>query len=103
MSNSNSKVLRIEEGVDQLIEKIDALSALVKNQEERIEMLTNQVNEFTSENERLADLNTALELKMQQTVFTPQTDDSGIDKAAYNHKINELVKEINACISLLNK
>ncbi len=103
MSNSNSKLSEIEQGIDQLVSKISSLNDLVKSQEEKIEMLTEKNNNFSEKNERLEILNQELEEKVKKTGESSGSDVPEIDTEAYNHKINELVKEINACISLLNK
>jgi len=103
MSNSNAKVLEIEQGVDQLVDKIGVLSDLVKDQEGRISVLIEQLGEATRNSEELAKLNAALETKLQMDSTAVSSDEEASDRSTHNHKINELVKEINTCISLLNK
>lgn len=102
MSDSNSKILEIEQGLDHMIQKITALSDLVKNQEERIDMLTKSNDQFSAENTALKTENSRLQTELQ-AAQSAGDNTPVVDEAAYNHKINELVKEINSCIALLNK
>lgn len=101
MSSSNPKLVEIENGVDLLLEKVGSLSSLVKDQAARIDLLNTELSEVTAQKEHLASENVALMAKIQSELS--QSVPPVVDEAAYNQKINELVKEINQCISLLNK
>ncbi|MFK8038837.1 MAG: hypothetical protein AB8B74_11140 [Crocinitomicaceae bacterium] len=100
MSSSSPKLVDLENGVDLLLKKIIALTTLVNDQEERIDLLTNELSEVSSQKAGLASENLALLAKVQAQL--PQSNPAVVDQDAYNRKINELVKEINSCISLLN-
>lgn len=99
MSSSNPKLVALENGVDLLLKKINTLTALASDQEERIELLTNELSKISSEKASIASENIALMAKMQSQLN--QTVPPVVDQEAYNQKINELIKEINGCISLL--
>jgi uncharacterized coiled-coil DUF342 family protein len=97
MSESKELINKLEEGVDALIDKVSKLSLIVKNQEEKIE-------ELVLQNESLKNENLELTNKNKQLVDKIQVSHSGSDQLSqYKSKINELVKEIDTCISLLNK
>ena len=103
MSILDSKVIEIENSVEQLITKTVSLSDIVKNQESKIELLSKEIKKLTSNNKELEDINDALSLRLKSTESQSESKMQGFDNTTYNHQINELVKEINACISLLNK
>ncbi len=101
MSSSNPNLAKIEKGVDLLLEKISSLSLLVKNQEERIDLLNSENKKLQTEISILEAEEIRLKAEIQQKTATSAPD--VFDKSTYNQKINDLVKEINSCISLLNK
>lgn len=101
MSSSNPNLAKIEKGVDLLLEKISSLSILVKNQEERIDLLNSENKKLQTEISILEAEEIRLKAEIQQKTATSAPD--VFDKSTYNQKINDLVKEINSCISLLNK
>ncbi|MFK8046300.1 MAG: hypothetical protein AB8B72_12465 [Crocinitomicaceae bacterium] len=100
MSSSNPKLVELEKGVDLLLEKVKALTSVVNNQEERIDLLTNELSAVSSEKANLESENIALMAKVQAQLN--ESVPPLLDPDAYNQKINELVKEINSCISLLS-
>lgn len=100
MSSSNPKLVTLENGVDLLLEKIKSLTTLVSDQDERLDLLTNELSKVSSEKANADSENIALMAKIQSQ--SSQTGAPVVDQDAYNQKINELVKEINNCISLLN-
>ncbi len=101
MSSSNPKLVDLENGVDLLLKKISSLTSLVNDQEERIDLLTNELSTVSSHKAKLESENVALMAKIQSQLN--QNGPQVVNQEAYNQKINELVKEINSCISLLNK
>lgn len=101
MSSSNPKLVALENGVDLLLERINSLTALVNDQSVRIDLLTKELGDISTEKANLESDNIALKAKLQSQIN--QSSAPVVDQAAYNQKINELVKEINNCISLLNK
>ncbi|MFD1551222.1 hypothetical protein DNU06_13120 [Putridiphycobacter roseus] len=101
MSSSNPNLAKIEIGVDLLLDKISSLSLLVKNQEERIDLLNADNVKLRSEINGLEAEKVRLKAEIQSKANNSAP--SVFDKSAYNQKINDLVKEINSCISLLNK
>lgn len=100
MSSSSPKLVALENGVDLLLEKIISLTTLVNDQEERINLLTNELSAVSSQKVSLESENVALKAKLQSQLS--QSNAPVVDQETYNRKINELVKEINSCISLLN-
>jgi chromosome condensin MukBEF ATPase and DNA-binding subunit MukB len=102
MSSSNPKLVAIENGVDLLLKRINSLTALINDQGDRIDLLTNELSDTSDQRASLESENVALMAKIQGQL-NQSSPAPIVDQEAYNQKINELVKEINSCISLLNK
>ena len=66
MSSSNSKLVDLENGVDLLLEKINSLTTLVKDQEERIDLLTNELSNISSQKAKIESENVALMQKFSR-------------------------------------
>jgi len=94
MSENNALILQLDNGVNALIEKVTKLTLIVKNQEDKISTLENEIAQYES---------TKVEMESEISRLKSQSLES--DKQIINEykvKINELVKEIDNCISLLN-
>lgn len=97
MSNSKELIIKLERGVDALIDKVYKLSLIVKSQEQKLGDLTELVENYKADNYRLTKEIEELQRKIQ-------VKNSGSEQIRqYKSKINELVKEIDTCISLLNR
>ncbi len=97
MSESKELINQLENGVDALIDKVSKLSLIAKSQEEKLEELKHLTENYKVENLRLTKEVEALQQKIQ-------ANNSGSEQIGqYKSKINELVKEIDTCISLLNR
>ncbi len=97
MSDSKELIVKLERGVDALIDKVSKLSLIVKNQEKKLEEL-----EQLKENYKVENLRLTKEVEdLQQKIQSNNSDSEQIGQ--YKTKINELVKEIDTCISLLNR
>ncbi|HIP37027.1 MAG TPA: hypothetical protein EYG85_09250 [Crocinitomix sp.] len=97
MSNSKELIIKLERGVDALIDKVYKLSLIVKSQEQKLGDLTELVENYKTDNYRLTKEIEELQQKIQ-------VKNSGSEQIRqYKSKINELVKEIDTCISLLNR
>lgn len=97
MSESKELINQLENGVDALIDKVSKLSLIAKNQEEKLEELKHLTENYKVENLRLTKEVETLQEKIQAN----NSDSEQIGQ--YKTKINELVKEIDTCISLLNR
>ncbi len=97
MSDSKELIVKLESGVDALIDKVSKLSLIVKNQEKKLEELEKLTENYKVENLRL----TKEVEDLQQKIQNNNSDSEQIGQ--YKSKINELVKEIDTCISLLNR
>lgn len=97
MSDSKELIVKLENGVDALIDKVSKLSLIVKNQEKKLDEL-----EKLKENYKVENLRLTKEVEdLQQKIQSNNSDSEQIGQ--YKSKINELVKEIDTCISLLNR
>jgi predicted RNase H-like nuclease (RuvC/YqgF family) len=96
MSEANQLIEKLEQGVEALITKVAKLSVVVKNQEDKIVELTRLSENYKEENNSLNDNVNRLRAKVQNS----NSDSEKI--GLYKTRINELVKEIDSCISLLN-
>ena len=100
MSSSGLKIIEIEKGIDLLLEKVSTLSTLVNTKENRIEELTAELDSLKVENKVLK---TEKSDWINNSQFeNKSTSPAVVDSEAYNQKIDDLVTEINNCISLLN-
>jgi len=97
MSDSKELINKLESGVDALIDKVAKLSLIIKNQEQKLAELTRLTENYKVENLRLTQEVEGLQQKIQEN----NSDSEQIGQ--YKSKINELVKEIDTCISLLNR
>lgn len=96
MSEANQLIEKLEQGVDALLNKVSELSVVVENQKDKIDELTRLSENYKEENASLSDNVSRLKTKIQDS----NSDSEKIGQ--YKTRINELVKEIDSCISLLN-
>jgi DNA repair ATPase RecN len=97
MSDSKELISKLENGVDALLDKVTKLSLIVKNQEQKLDNFAKLNENYKVENLRLTQEVKDLQHKIQEN----NSDSEQIGQ--YKSKINELVKEIDMCISLLNR
>lgn len=98
MPEINNLIIRLEDKIDALLERNGYLSSTLKNQETNIDKLK---LEMETKNKTIEELSFELEQSKQQIV-KPTLENNNQNLVTYKDKINELVKEIDACISLLN-
>jgi chromosome segregation ATPase len=98
MDNAQQKLQAIEQKVKLLLDKYHNLKAANETLKTDNEVLkTNQV----SQKERIAELENQLNvLKLAKSVSSGTENDS--DRAELKRKINEMMKEIDNCVGLLN-
>lgn len=96
MSKANELIFKLEGGVDALIKKSSNLSVQVEELNSRIVGLNKQVEELEQQVVIQNNQNDVLKRRLESS----NDDSADLDK--YKLKINELVNEIDSCISLLN-
>ncbi len=96
MSEANQLIKNLERGVELLIEKVTSLTEVVNNKDQKIEELKRLNQVYKTENDSLNEKITRLNTQVQES----NSDSEKIGQ--YKTRINELVNEIDSCISLLN-
>lgn len=96
MSKANELIFKLEGGVDALIKKSSNLSVQVQKLSSTIDSLNEQVDELKQQVVMQNNQNDVLKRRLESS----GDDSADLDK--YKTKINELVNEIDSCISLLN-
>ena len=89
-------VLKLEEKIDQLVERYRAEKEETKMLRGRIDQLTNQLEQAASSYASLED--SFNKLKMARTL-----EASSEDVRETKLRINQIVREIDKCIALLNR
>jgi len=84
-----SKLLKVKKKVDSLNEENDSLKEEIKHLERKLKSETHRVQAVQGEYDRL---------KLAKSLVS-----SSSDKAEMKFRVNELVKEIDRCIALLNR
>lgn len=98
MSNPEGKFLALENSIDSLLERMESLTTLAKKQTLRIEGLSKELEACELLNDQLKLDNSDL----KQNVINSNNNNEIEKVEIHNQRINELVKEINETISLLN-
>jgi hypothetical protein len=98
MSSQQEKLQLIEQKVKTLMQKHATLEKAYEAQNRENEMMK---QETVSQKEKIKELENQLNvLKLAKSVSSGNGNDS--DRAELKRKINEMVKEIDMCVGLLN-
>ena len=87
----------------ELGKRIDRLTGLYKSTRQENRMLQNEVTQLTSQLKEVVDSKTALEERYGQLKMARVLETSPADIQQTKKRINQLVREIDKCIALLNR
>lgn len=99
MSETNDQLIQLKANLERLLRKFTA----VKNENDLLkQQLDAQRKALADKNLKISDLDHQLTLSKTSKLITETEDLSKQDKSEVRQKINELIKEVDRCIAMMN-
>lgn len=99
MSETNEQLIQLKANLERLLRNFTA----VKNENDLLkQQIDAQRKALAEKNHRISDLDQQLSMSKTSKLITETEDLSKQDKTEVRHKINELIREVDKCIAMMN-